>query len=388
MAIYIASLGHSGSIRNLPINYNFEMAPSYFNDDNSLLNFVVKEGNGVKGMVDLGLTEVPGRYIQPPHHRINKQEVVGSHENVTIDLSELDGPNHEQVVKAIVHASETLGFFQVVNHGVPLEVLDSLKVTAHQFFGQPAEKKAVYLKEVSPSPLVKYGTSFIPENEKALEWKDFLSMIYTNEADARESWPNDCKEVVLKFIKTSSEMAQKLLQALIGDLGVKLDDSRLQELTGFNLVNLNFYPACPNPDLTVGVGSHSDAGILTVLLQDGIGGLYVKKGDQNASPGNEVWVEIPPMHGALVINVGDSLQILSNGRYKSAEHRVRTTDVESRVSVPRFIAPLPTTKIGPLPELVACDGVARYKEVIYGEYLKNYFEKSLDGKKSLDFASI
>ncbi|KAJ0787763.1 putative oxoglutarate/iron-dependent dioxygenase, non-heme dioxygenase domain-containing protein [Helianthus annuus] len=358
------------------------------NDDHSLFNFVVKQGNGVKGLVDLGLTEVPGRYIQPPHLRINKQEVVGSHENVTIDLSELDGPNHEQVVKAIVHASETLGFFQVVNHGVPLEVLDSLIVTAHQFFGQPIEKKTVYLKEVRPSPLVKYGTSFAPENEKALEWRDVLNMFYTNDADARQSWPNDCKEVVLEFIKTSSEMVQKLLQALIGNLGVKLDDSRLHELTGSDIVNMNFYPACPNPDLTVGVGRHSDIGMLTVLLQDGIGGLYVKKGDQNASPGNEVWVEIPPIKGALVINVGDSLQILSNGRYKSAEHTVRTTDVESRVSVPRFISPLPTAKIGPFPELVARDGVARYKEVIYGEYWKSYFEKSLNGKKSLDFASI
>ncbi|KAJ0568789.1 putative oxoglutarate/iron-dependent dioxygenase, isopenicillin N synthase [Helianthus annuus] len=183
-------------------------------------------------------------------------------------------------------------------------------------------------------------------------------------------------------------MVQKLLQALIGNLGVKLDDSRLHELSGSDIVNMNFYPACPNPDLTVGVGRHSDIGMLTVLLQDGIGGLYVKKGDQNASPGNEVWVEIPPIKGALVINVGDSLQILSNGRYKSAEHTVRTTDVESRVSVPRFISPLPTAKIGPFPELVARDGVARYKEVIYGEYWKSYFEKSLNGKKSLDFASI
>ncbi|KAM0021726.1 putative non-hem dioxygenase domain, isopenicillin N synthase [Helianthus debilis subsp. tardiflorus] len=145
MAIYMAMFethNKHNNLINLSFNCSFEMAPS-FDDDNSLFNFVVKEGNGVKGLVDLGLTKVPGRYIQPPHRRINKQEVAGSLEIVTIDLSELDGPNHEQVVKAIVHASETLGFFQVVNHGVPLEVLESLKVTAHQFFGQPAEKKAV-----------------------------------------------------------------------------------------------------------------------------------------------------------------------------------------------------------------------------------------------------
>nr|XP_043622447.1 scopoletin 8-hydroxylase isoform X2 [Erigeron canadensis] len=362
------------------------MAPS-FNNESSLFNFVVKDGNGVKGLVDAGLTEVPGRYIQPPNDRIINQNAAASLGSMAIDLSELDGANHDQVVKAIAHAAETLGFFQVVNHGVPLELLESLKDAAHQFFNQPSEKKAVYLKGVSPSPLVKYGTSFVPEKEKALEWKDYVSMIYTNDSDALEFWPHECKEVALKYIKTSTEMVKKLLQALIGNLGVKLDESRLNELVGLKMVNMNFYPTCPNPELTIGVGRHSDMGTLTVLLQDGIGGLYVKKGE-NTSLGNEDWVEIPPIHGALVINIGDALQILSNGRYKSAEHRVRTTSVESRVSVPIFNAPLPVTKIGPLAELVARDGVARYREVIFQEYMNNFFGKSHDGKKSLDFASI
>ncbi|KAI3680552.1 hypothetical protein L6452_35325 [Arctium lappa] len=126
-------------------------------------------------------------------------------------------------------------------------------------------------------------------------------------------------------------------------------------------------------------------GTLTVLLQDGIGGLYVKKGEALLS-GNEEWIGIPPVHGALVINVGDALQILSNGRYKSAEHRVRTTSVESRVSVPIFNAPLPVAKIGPLPELVARDGVARYRELVFEDYMNNFFGKSHEGEKSLDFA--
>ncbi|MFS7932944.1 hypothetical protein Hanom_Chr04g00373841 [Helianthus anomalus] len=64
------------------------------------------------------------------------------------------------------------------------------------------------------------------------------------------------------------------------------------------------------------------------------------------------------------------------------------TDTVSRVAVPIFNGPLPATKFGPFPEIVARDGVARYKEVVYGGYLKSYFEKSLDGKKSLEFASM
>ena len=79
-------------------------------------------------------------------------------------------------------------------------------------------------------------------------------------------------------------------------------------------------------------------------------------------------------------------QILSNGKYKSAEHRVRTTNFGSRVSVPIFTAPNPSEKIGPLPEVVKHDGVARYKELLFQDYMNNFFGQPHDGKKSLDFA--
>ncbi|XWS10260.1 hypothetical protein CRYUN_Cryun39dG0060200 [Craigia yunnanensis] len=92
------------------------------------------------------------------------------------------------------------------------------------------------------------------------------------------------------------------------------------------MVNMNFYPICPNPELTVGVRRHSDMGTLTILLQDGIGGFYVKVPEDVDMKKKGEWVEIPPVPGALVINIGDMFQILSNGRYKSAEHRIRTTN--------------------------------------------------------------
>nr|GEW69239.1 2-oxoglutarate (2OG) and Fe(II)-dependent oxygenase superfamily protein [Tanacetum cinerariifolium] len=148
-------------------------------------------------------------------------------------------------VEYIAYAAETLGFFQVVKHVVPLQLLE---------------------------------------------------------------------EVALEYMKTSTEMVKRLLHALMGNLGVKLDDSRLDALLGLRMVNMNFYPTCPNPDLTVGVRRHSDMGTLTMLLQDGIGGLYVKKGEDSTS-GNEDWIEIPPVHGALVINIGDALQKLQRQKH-------------------------------------------------------------------------
>ncbi|KAJ0099657.1 hypothetical protein Patl1_20367 [Pistacia atlantica] len=184
-------------------------------DANWLFNFVVQDGNGVKGVADLGLSKVPVSYIQPPQERIDNQ-TVRTHAQSPIDLSKLDGPEHEQV---------------------------SFKEAAHSFFDQSPEKKVVYRQGVSPSPLVTYATSFVPDKEKALEWKDYVYMQYTTDSEALEHWPNEFKEVVLEYLKTSDHMK----------------------------ININYYPPCPNPDLTIGVGRHTDIGILTTLLQDGIG---------------------------------------------------------------------------------------------------------------------
>nr|AFK49211.1 unknown [Lotus japonicus] len=361
------------------------MAPSS-NSSNSLYEFVVRDGNGVKGLVDSGLSEVPERYIQPPEEQINKLESSPC-DMQPIDLSKLNGPEHDKVVDEIVGAAETLGFFQVVNHVVPVELLESLKEAAHTFFNLPPEKKAVYRAGVSPSPKVKYGTSFVPEKEKALEWKDYISMVYSCDEDALQYWPNQCKEAALEYLKLSSKLVKQLVEILVGKLGVELDDSKIESLLGMKMVNMNYYPECPNPELTVGVGRHSDMGTITVLLQDGIGGLYVKVEEDNDAENGE-WLEIPPIPGALVINIGDTLQILSNGRYKSAEHRVRTTSTQSRVSVPVFTVPLASERIGPLPEVVKKDGLARYKEVVWQDYMNNFFGNAHAGKKSLDFVKI
>lgn len=104
-------------------------------------------------------------------------------------------------------------------------------------------------------------------------------------------------------------MVRKLLQVLLENLGVEPEDSMIDVLVDKKMVNMNYYPTCPNPDLTVGVGRHSDMGTLTILLQDGIGGLYVNIEEDSEFGKMGEWVEIPPIPGALVINVGDMVQV-------------------------------------------------------------------------------
>ncbi|KAG8502261.1 hypothetical protein CXB51_002058 [Gossypium anomalum] len=314
------------------------MVPS-FDNETSLFNFVVRDGNGIKGIVDSGISNVPQPYIQPPAEQINKKNA--SSEIPPIDLSKLDGPEHDEVANQI----ELLRLLDSSNMG-----------------------RVLY--------------------EKALEWKDYISMAYTNDDEALQQWPVECRDVALQYLKTSREMVRKLLEALLGNLGVELDDSKIDAFIGKKMVNMNFYPTCPNLELKVGVGRHSDMGTLTILLQDGIGGLYVKVPEVVDMEKKGEWVEIPPIPGALVINVGDMLQIWSNGRYKSAEHRVRTTSTKSRVSIPIFTCPQSTQKIAPLPQVVKKDGIARYREFIFSDYMDSFFGNAHDDKKSLEFAKI
>ncbi|ERM96176.1 feruloyl CoA ortho-hydroxylase 2 [Amborella trichopoda] len=355
--------------------------PTKFSDDGKLLELVVKEGYGVKGMVDSGIAELPQRYIHPPHERIVRKEAIDAlcYLAKPIDLSKLGREGGEEVARALCESAEKLGFFQVVNHGVPFELLESMKCATKRFFEMPVEKKAMYLRGKTPCPNVFYGTSFAPDKEVCLEWKDYLSMIYMNDEEALKYWPEQCRDVSLEYLKKCKAMISGILKGLLEGLGVGLEEGALEAYMEAKAVNLNYYPPCPNPELTVGVGRHSDLAALTVLLQDEIGGLYVKV--------DKGWIEISPVPGALVINVGDTLEILSNGRYKSAEHRVMASGSKERVSIPIFVSPRPHTMIGPLPGLVE-DGKAVYGRLLFGEYMANYFGAGHQGKSSLDFARI
>jgi feruloyl-CoA ortho-hydroxylase len=162
------------------------------NSSNSLYNFIVRDGNGIKGLVDSGLLEVPKIYIQPISERINKKDSKPCNMS-PIDLSKLNGTEHDKVVDEIVRAAETLGFFQVVNHCVPLKLMESVKDSAHKFFNMPPEKKVVYRQSVSPSLKMRYQTSFAPEIENVLEWKDYINMVYSSDEDALQYWPTQCK---------------------------------------------------------------------------------------------------------------------------------------------------------------------------------------------------
>lgn len=136
---------------------------------------------------------------------------------------------------------------------------------------------------------------------KAASWRDTLQVRIGPVPAAAEEIPEVCRDEILGWNKEIQRLGQELLGLASEGLGLSAD--KLKEMTcheGRVMVG-HYYPQCPQPDLTVGLASHSDPGVLTVLLQDHMGGLQVKH--------DGVWVDVKPVPGALVINVGDLLQV-------------------------------------------------------------------------------
>lgn len=192
------------------------------------------------------------------------------------------------------------------------------------------------------------------------------------------------REQVLEYIKWSRPLIKKLMEVLLEGLIKEkeiIDEATESQLMGEFIVNLLHYPKCPNPNLTSGAGRHSDISSITVLLQDDTGGLYVHK---DAS-----WIHVKPMKGALVVNIGDILQIISNGKYKSIEHRVIANGNTNRISVPIFANPTSDSLIAPLPQLLLRSGEKPvYKQVLFSDYFNYFFSKPHDGKQTIEYAKI
>ncbi|OAP03628.1 LBO1 [Arabidopsis thaliana] len=148
-------------------------------------------------------------------------------------------------------------------------------------------------------------------------------------------------------------------------------------------VRMNYYPPCSSPDLVLGLSPHSDGSALTVLQQskNSCVGLQILK--------DNTWVPVKPLPNALVINIGDTIEVLSNGKYKSVEHRAVTNREKERLTIVTFYAPNYEVEIEPMSELVDDEtNPCKYRSYNHGDYSYHYVSNKLQGKKSLDFAKI
>ncbi|KAG6759506.1 1-aminocyclopropane-1-carboxylate oxidase [Populus alba x Populus x berolinensis] len=344
---------------------------------------------GVKGLIDSGITSIPRIFIHPPETLSDLKSkrstrLPDSESNLipTIDISGLEDSNRRSaVVDKVGRACREFGFFQVVNHGVPLEVLDRTIGAIKGFHELSTEEKMRWYRREMGS-----GVSFLSNvdlfHSKAASWRDTLQMTLGPNLPELEEIPEICRNELVVWNQCAKQLGEQLMELLCEGLG--LNAGKLKDLTFLDARTMaaHYYPYCPQPDLTVGITSHTDPGVLTVLLQDQIGGLQVKHG--------EGWVDVKPVPGAIVINVGDIMQILSNDEYKSSEHRVLANGChDPRISIAIFFNPLKRDSLfGPFPELISPEKPAVYREFIYTDYIKRFFTKELDGKSLTNYYKL
>ncbi|KAJ0959978.1 hypothetical protein J5N97_000268 [Dioscorea zingiberensis] len=165
-----------------------------------------------------------------------------------------------------------------------------MKYEIQGFFQLPLEEKKVYAQQ--PGSIEGYGQAFVVSEEQKLDWGDMAAL---------DQYSLELKRVTGILMKSMAK-----------SLGVEILADMFRD--GLQSVRMNYYPPCPHASKVLGLSPHSDAVGLTLLLQvNQIQGLQIKK--------NGGWMPIKPLPGAFIVNIGDILEILSNGKYKSIEHR-------------------------------------------------------------------
>lgn len=178
-------------------------------------------------------------------------------------------------------------------------------------------------------------------------------------------------DVIEEYQKEMRRLAGTLMWLMLGSLGMCKGD--IKWAGSCDALQLNSYPACPDPDRAMGLAPHTDSTLLTILFQNSTSGLQVLKEGCG-------WVTVPPIPGALVINVGDLLHILSNGLYPSVLHRAVVNRTQHRLSVAYLYGPPSDVQISPLPKLIDQNNPPLYRPVTWSEYLgtkAKHFDKAL-----------
>ncbi|ERN14044.1 hypothetical protein AMTRI_Chr01g133500 [Amborella trichopoda] len=331
---------------------------------------------GVKGLMDSNSSSIPRFFVHPPESRVIP--AVGPRPSALIPTVDLSAP-HAMAAAQIRQAASSWGFFNLVNHGIDPTLLQSTIDSVKTFNEQPHAQKAPYYTR-DPANGVAFATNFDLYQSKAASWRDTLQVRMSPVPADPGFLPEPCRAPLLEWGEQATSVAERLMGFLSESLGLGLEFFKgMSGLEGRQLV-AHYYPCCPEPELTVGLAGHSDPGLLTVLLQDQVGGLQVLN--------EEEWIDVRPVPGALVVNVGDLLQIVSNGVYKSVEHRVLANpSKDPRISVAIFYSPGKrddSTFYGPIEELLSPQNPPKYRNFTMTEYLGTFFNKGLKRNSLLD----
>ncbi|KHG08075.1 hypothetical protein F383_12966 [Gossypium arboreum] len=293
---------------------------------------------GVKGLVDAGILNIPKIFVRPAED-LAADELNSSQKTIEvpiIDLSNIgESIRRKEIINEVKIASGEWGFFQVINHGIPLSVLDEMIEGIRLFNEQDLElKKEIYSRDSAKK--VKFLSNFDLYTSKALDWKDTLQLSLLDFDPDPSEMPPVCRKSTMEYIKHLKKLGETLFELLSEALDLQPDYLNSIGCSKGCSIVAHYYPPCPQPELTLGV--------------------------------------------------------LSNEKFKSVKHRAIANHVGPRISVPCFFsghASLLDKPFGPIKDLQSEANPPRYKEFLLNEYFAKFFSSSLDDDKlPLDYYKL
>lgn len=279
-----------------------------------------------------------------------------------LDLAELDGDaaTVESFRERLREATHTVGFFHL-RHRIPPEVIEELFDVSRRFFALPAEDKLDI--EMTRSPQFRGYTRAGGEyTEGAADWREQIDVAIEREVrpsperdyqrlEGPNQWPANLPElrpVIEAWIDRLTTIGMRLVQEWAVSLGAPRDHFDTTFDLPSILLKLVRYPG--QDEATQGVGAHKDPGILTMLLiEPGKGGLQVES--------NGEWIDVPPTGDCFVVNIGELMEVATDGYLRATKHRVVSPEPGTeRLSIPMFFNPNLDAEIPPIdlpPELAA-----------------------------------
>ncbi|CAN1256627.1 S-norcoclaurine synthase 1 [Linum perenne] len=275
---------------------------------------------------------VPNKFIRSDLE-LDQVSTDGSHMIPVIDMIKLAGSGDvaAQESAKLHSACKDWGFFQVINHSVTEEVMQKMKVDIQEFFKLPLQEKMSCAQLPDAIGLEGYGHSFVSSDEDKLSWGDILFINSKPVSDRNmRFWPTNPSSFRTSFEQYSSGL-EKLELTLLNHMAINLGVEPQKLLTLFKDgtlgIGMNYYPPC-----------------------------------------------------AFIVNVGDMIEIMSNGEYKSILHRAMVNPNKERLSIAAFHSPAVNVTIRPLPELINEKNKAKYQSISRPDYMKLVMSSKLNGK--------
>ncbi|KAF8409627.1 hypothetical protein HHK36_005705 [Tetracentron sinense] len=281
-------------------------------------------------------------------------------------MEKLNGEERGATMDIIKDACENWGFFELMNHGISPELMDTVERLTKEHYKKCMEQR---FKELVASKALEGVQSEISD----MDWESTFFLRHLPESNMSEipDLDDDYRKVMKEFVVKLEILAEQIMDILCENLGLEKGyiKKALYGSKGPTFgTKVSNYPPCPNPELINGLRAHTDAGGIILLFQDDrVSGLQLLKDGQ--------WVDVPPMRHSIVINIGDQIEVITNGKYKSVMHRVIAQTDGNRMSIASFYNPGKDAVIYPAPALVekeAEDKNQVYPKFVFEDYMKLY----------------